>query len=72
MAESVSVIRVAYLGQYCLEIRLRAGGLVAVRDAAYSRFDRTTVVNEFTPTPGLKVIIFTPNEDPPQINQIKN
>ncbi|XP_073993036.1 mediator complex subunit 14 isoform X1 [Rhodnius prolixus] len=57
MAESVSVIRVAYLGQYCLEIRLRAGGLVAVRDAAYSRFDRTTVVNEFTPTPGLKAFL---------------
>ncbi|XP_014256171.1 mediator of RNA polymerase II transcription subunit 14 [Cimex lectularius] len=54
ICEAVSIIRVAYLGLYCLEIRLRAGRLVAIRDAAYSRFDRTSVVNEFTPTQGLK------------------
>lgn len=55
IAESTTVIRVAYLSLYCLEIRLRGGGLVAIRDAAYSRFDRASVLNEFTPTPGLKV-----------------
>uniref|UniRef100_A0A146LY05 Mediator of RNA polymerase II transcription subunit 14 n=4 Tax=Lygus hesperus TaxID=30085 RepID=A0A146LY05_LYGHE len=54
IAESECVIRVAYLGLYCLEMRLRAGGLVAIRDAAFSRFDRTTVVSDFTPTPFLK------------------
>ncbi|XP_066901143.1 mediator of RNA polymerase II transcription subunit 14 [Halyomorpha halys] len=54
IAESTTVIRVAYLSLYCLEIRLRGGGLVAIRDAAYSRFDRASVLNEFTPTPGLK------------------
>ncbi|KAL1123440.1 hypothetical protein AAG570_002520 [Ranatra chinensis] len=57
IAESVSVIRVAYLGLYCLEIRLRSGGIVALRDAAYSRFDRSSVVSEFTPTPGLKAFL---------------
>lgn len=56
IAESVSTMRVAYLGLYCLEIKFRGGGLVTLRDAAYSRFDRTSVVNEFTPTPGLKVL----------------
>ncbi|BES92650.1 U1 small nuclear ribonucleoprotein C [Nesidiocoris tenuis] len=54
IAESECVIRVAYLGLYCLEMRLRAGGLVAIRDAAFCRFDRITVVSDFTPTPFLK------------------
>nr|XP_024219625.1 mediator of RNA polymerase II transcription subunit 14-like [Halyomorpha halys] len=57
IAESTTVIRVAYLSLYCLEIRLRGGGLVAIRDAAYSRFDRASVLNEFTPTPGLKAFL---------------
>lgn len=39
---------------YCMEIRLRGGGLVSIRDGAYSRFDRSNVVEEFTPTQGLK------------------
>lgn len=40
---------------YCLELRLRGGGLVSLRDGAYSRFERSNVVDEFTPTQGLKV-----------------
>lgn len=40
---------------YCLEIRLRGSGLVSLRDGAYSRFDRSQVVDGFTPTQGLKV-----------------
>lgn len=39
---------------YCLEIRLRGGGLVSIRDGVYSRFDRSNVVEEFTPTQSLK------------------
>lgn len=35
---------------------MRGGGLVSIRDGAYSRFDRSNVVDEFTPTQGLKVI----------------
>jgi len=42
---------------YCLELRLRGGGLVSLRDGAYSRFDRSNVVDEFTPTQGLKVSV---------------
>ena len=31
--------------------------MVSLRDGAYSRFDRSNVVEEFTPTQGLKVKI---------------
>lgn len=37
-----------------MEVRLRGGGLVSIRDGAYSRFDRINVVLDFTPTQGLK------------------
>ena len=57
MPQCVSLVRIAYLGMYCLELRLRGGGLVSLRDGAYSRFDRSNVVDEFTPTQALKVII---------------
>lgn len=57
MPQSPALIRLTYQGMYCLELRLRGGGLVSLRDAAYSRFDRTNVVNEFTPTPGLKAFL---------------
>lgn len=54
LPQSPTLLRVAYQGTYCLEIRLRGGGLVSIRDGAYSRFDRSHVVEEFTPTQGLK------------------
>lgn len=37
-----------------MEVRIRGGGLVSIRDGAYSRFDRSKVVEGFTPTQGLK------------------
>ncbi|XP_039277838.1 mediator of RNA polymerase II transcription subunit 14 [Nilaparvata lugens] len=55
--QSPTLIRLAYQGMYCLELRLKGGGLVSLRDGAYSRFDRTSVVNEFTPTPALKTFL---------------
>lgn len=54
LSQSPTLLRVAYQGVYCLEIRLRGGGLISIRDGAYSRFDRSNVVEEFTPTQGLK------------------
>lgn len=33
---------------------MRSSGLISIRDGAYSRFDRSNVVEEFTPTQGLK------------------
>lgn len=55
LPQSPTLIRIAYQGMYCLEIRVRGSGLVSVRDGAYSRYDRSNVVDEFTPTQGLKV-----------------
>lgn len=57
MPQCVTLVRIAYQGMYCLELRLRGSGLVSLRDGAYSRFDRSYVVDEFTPTQGLKVIV---------------
>lgn len=52
--QSPTLLRISFQGTYCLEVRLRGGGLVSIRDGAYSRFDRINVVLEFTPTQGLK------------------
>lgn len=52
--QSPTLIRIAFQNTYCLEVRLRGGGLVSIRDGAYSRFDRIQVVMDFTPTQGLK------------------
>ncbi|XP_012271319.1 mediator of RNA polymerase II transcription subunit 14 isoform X2 [Orussus abietinus] len=57
MPQCVTLVRLAYQGIYCLELRLRGGGLVSLRDGAYSRFDRSNVVDEFTPTQGLKAFL---------------
>ncbi|XP_055842956.1 mediator of RNA polymerase II transcription subunit 14 isoform X2 [Episyrphus balteatus] len=54
LPQSPTLLRLAYSAMYCLEIRFRAGGLVSIRDGAYSRFDRSNVIDEFTPTQGLK------------------
>lgn len=54
LPQSPTLLRVSYQTMYCMEIRLRGGGLVSIRDGAYSRFDRSNVVEEFTPTQGLK------------------
>jgi mediator of RNA polymerase II transcription subunit 14 len=53
LPQSSTLLRLAFQGTYCLEIRLK-NGLVSIRDGAYSRFDRSNVVEEFTPTPTLK------------------
>lgn len=54
LPQSPTLLRVSYQTMYCMEIRLRGGGLVSIRDGAYSRFDRSNVIEEFTPTQGLK------------------
>lgn len=56
MPQCPTMLRLAYQGMYCLELKLRGIGLISLRDGAYSRFDRSNVVDEFTPTQGLKVI----------------
>ncbi|XP_028152767.1 mediator of RNA polymerase II transcription subunit 14 isoform X2 [Diabrotica virgifera virgifera] len=57
MAQSCTLLRLAYQGMYCLELRIRGSGLVSLRDGAYSRFDRSNVVDVFSPTQGLKTFL---------------
>lgn len=57
IAQSPYMLRIVYQGTYCLEVNLLSDGLVSVRDGAYSRFDRVTVVHEYNVTAGLKVSI---------------
>nr|XP_022906712.1 mediator of RNA polymerase II transcription subunit 14 isoform X2 [Onthophagus taurus] len=57
MAQSCTLIRLVYQGMYCLELRIRGSGLVSLRDGAYSRFDRSNVVDVFFPTQGLKAFL---------------
>lgn len=57
MAQSCTLIRLAYQGMYCLELRIKGAGLVSLRDGAYSRFDRSNVVDVFSPTQGLKTFL---------------
>ncbi|XP_053690334.1 mediator of RNA polymerase II transcription subunit 14 [Sabethes cyaneus] len=52
--QSPTLLRISFQGVYCLEIRFRGSGLCSIRDGACSRFDRSHVVEEFTPTQGLK------------------
>ncbi|XP_059480317.1 mediator of RNA polymerase II transcription subunit 14 isoform X2 [Neocloeon triangulifer] len=57
LPQSPTQIRVVYQGVYCLEVRIRGGGLVSVRDGSYSHLDRTHVLSDFTPTQGLKAFL---------------
>lgn len=57
MAQSCTLIRLAYQGMYCLELRIRGGGLVTLRDGAYSHFDCSNLVDVFSPTQGLRAFL---------------
>ncbi|XP_063373551.1 mediator of RNA polymerase II transcription subunit 14 isoform X1 [Cydia amplana] len=54
LAHSWRKIRIIYAGAYSLEVNIRGGGTVTIRDGSYSKFDRTSVVDEFAPAQGLK------------------
>ncbi|XP_050305905.1 mediator of RNA polymerase II transcription subunit 14 [Anthonomus grandis grandis] len=57
MPQSAILLRITFQGMYCLELKIRGGGLVSIRDGAYSRFDMCNVVSVFFPTPGLKTFL---------------
>ncbi|GAB6020174.1 Mediator of RNA polymerase II transcription subunit 14 [Chamberlinius hualienensis] len=42
---------------YCIDVHCRGDGIVAVKDGAYSLFDKSKVVDGFVPTPGLKAFL---------------
>ncbi|CAG0893105.1 unnamed protein product [Darwinula stevensoni] len=50
-------IRIVYCGMHCLDVLFRGEGLVAVRDGAHSRFNRSRLVEELSPAPGLKTFL---------------
>lgn len=54
LPQSPTLLKIAYQAMYSLEIRLRGSGLISIRDGSYSRFAKRNVVEEFTPTQGLK------------------
>ena len=55
LPQSATHVRLTFREIYCLDIHLRAGKCVAVRDGAYSLFDSSKVVEPLTPIAGLKV-----------------
>lgn len=57
LAHSWRKIRIIYAGAYSLEIGIRGGGIVSIRDGSYSKFDRSSVVDEFAPAQGLKAFL---------------
>lgn len=54
LPQSPISLKIVYQAMYCLEICFRGGGLVSIRDGAHSRFAKRNVLDEFTPTQGLK------------------
>ncbi|XP_028175096.1 mediator of RNA polymerase II transcription subunit 14 [Ostrinia furnacalis] len=57
LAHSWRKIRIIYAGAYSLEIGIRGGGMVTIRDGSFSKFDRSSVVDEFAPAQGLKAFL---------------
>ncbi|CAH2099787.1 unnamed protein product [Euphydryas editha] len=57
LAHSWRKIRIIYAGAYCIEVGIRGGNMVTIRDGSYSKFDRTPVVDEFAPAHGLKTFL---------------
>ena len=55
LPQSATHVRLTFREIYCLDIHLRAGKCVAIRDGAYSLFDSSKVVEPLTPIAGLKV-----------------
>ncbi|CAH2068775.1 unnamed protein product, partial [Iphiclides podalirius] len=63
LAHSWRKIRIIYAGAYSLEVGIRGGNMVTIRDGSYSKFDRSTVVDEFAPALGLKAFLSRYVED---------
>ncbi|CAK1548460.1 unnamed protein product [Leptosia nina] len=63
LAHSWRKIRIIYAGAYSLEVGIRGGNVVTIRDGAYSKFDRSPAVEEFAPAQGLKAFLSRYVED---------
>jgi mediator of RNA polymerase II transcription subunit 14 len=50
-------ISIVYCNVYCLDVHFQSEGLVSIRDGAYSMFDKSHVLGEFSLTQGLKAFL---------------
>ena len=57
LPQSTTHVKILFYGKYCVDVYMRAEGLVSVRDGAYSRFDQTKVLEELQPIPGFKAFL---------------
>ncbi len=51
LPQSSTHIKVIFYGTYCLDVQIKAGGLVFVRDGAISHFDQRKALEEVQPIP---------------------
>ena len=50
-------VRLIYRNTYCVDIMILSDGLVAVRDGAFCLLDKSKVLEELSPIPGLKAFL---------------
>lgn len=50
-------VSIVYCNVYCLDVHFQSEGLVSIRDGAYSLFDKSHVLGEFSLTQGLKAFL---------------
>ena len=57
LPQSTTHVKIMFYGKYCVDVFMRADGLVSVRDGAYSSFDQTKVLEELQPIPGFRAFL---------------
>lgn len=55
IAQTPTLLRLVYQATYCLELRIKGGGCVSIRDGAHSIFESSNVISDLMPTRLLKV-----------------
>lgn len=51
LAQSPTHVRLMFYNTYCLDVHIKAGGLIYVRDGAISHFDQRKVMDDVQPIP---------------------
>ena len=57
LPQSTTHVKIFFYGKYCMDVHMRAEGLVSIRDGAYSRFDQVKVLEDLQPIPGFKAFL---------------
>jgi len=57
LPQSTTHVKIFFYGKYCMDVHMRAEGLISIRDGAYSRFDQVKVLEELQPIPGFKAFL---------------